>query len=91
MASAALRSARLPVRVRLALFAPLTVTPGGVADSDRVPFCTVRVTCRVRSAAFGSRLASMSATEMPAIGSGTSSRPFWVPGRVFTGASFCST
>ncbi|MNO81029.1 hypothetical protein D3C76_722540 [compost metagenome] len=81
----------MPVRVRLALFAPLTVTPGGVAESDRVPRSTVRLTCRARPAVSGSRLASMSATEMPEIGSATSSRPFWVPGRVFTGASFCST
>ncbi|MNW15102.1 hypothetical protein D3C71_2135130 [compost metagenome] len=71
--------------------APVTVTPGTVAPRNKVPLSTLKVTLRLRLATFGSRLASKSATLIPPMLSGTSSWPFWVPGRVLTGASFCST
>ncbi|MNU11856.1 hypothetical protein D3C72_2600380 [compost metagenome] len=52
---------------------PVTVTPGTVTPRDKVPLSTLRVTLRLRSAAFGSRLASTSATLIPPMLSGTSS------------------
>ncbi|MCY1407600.1 hypothetical protein D9M71_229060 [compost metagenome] len=81
----------MPVRTRLALLAPVTPTPAGVLLNERVPCSTVRVMLRLRSATLGSRSASTSATLMPPMARGMSSWPFWVPGRAFTGASFCST
>ncbi|MNX84080.1 hypothetical protein D3C86_1158630 [compost metagenome] len=84
-------SARLPVSVRLAVLAPMTVTPGTVAPRNNVPWVTVRMTLIARSLRFGSRSASRSATLMPPIFSTTSSWPFCVPGRVLTGASLSST
>ncbi|MNR10222.1 hypothetical protein D3C85_1264590 [compost metagenome] len=66
-------SARLPVRVRLAVFAPLTVTPGTVASRNSVPWVTLKMMLTARSLTFGSRSASTSATLMPAMFSTTSS------------------
>ncbi|MNJ05403.1 hypothetical protein D3C73_1666910 [compost metagenome] len=53
--------------------APFTVTPGTLTPRDKVPLSTLKVTLRLRSATFGSRSASMSATLIPPMFSSTSS------------------
>lgn len=91
MARARFTSATVPVSTRVAVFAPPTVTPDGVADSDSVPRPASSVTCTARSPVTGSRSASTSETERPGIGNGTSSSPLAGDGRWLTGASLRST
>ena len=75
-----MRAVTVPVSVRVAVPEPVTPTPPAAA-AFKLPLATLRVTLRAPAPA------SMSATARPVRGSGVSSVPVKLAGRVFTGAS----